>query len=34
MLDDETAALDPITRLFEVELESTVANTESDAESE
>ena len=34
MMDDETAALDPVTRLFEVELESTVSNTESDAEPE
>ena len=34
MLDDETAALDPVTRLFEVELESTIVNTESDAEPE
>lgn len=34
MVDDDTAALDPVTRLFEVELESTVVNTESDAEPE
>jgi len=34
MLDDETAALDPVTRLFEIELESTTQNTESEAEPE
>ena len=34
MVDDDTAALDPVTRLFEVDLESTVVNTESDAEPE
>ena len=34
VMDDEQAALDPITRLFEIELESTVSNTESDAEPE
>jgi len=34
MVDDETEALDPVTRLFEVELESTIANTESEAEPE
>jgi len=34
MVDDETAALDPVTRLFEIDLESTVVNTESDAEPE
>lgn len=34
VMDDEMAALDPITRLFEIELESTVSNTESEAEPE
>jgi len=34
MMDDDMAALDPVTRLFEVELESTQANTESEAEPE
>jgi ubiquitin carboxyl-terminal hydrolase 14 len=34
MVDDETGQLDTVTRLFEVELESTVANTESEAEPE
>ena len=34
MMDDETAALDPVTRLFEIELERTTQNTESEAEPE
>lgn len=34
MVDDETAALDPVTRLFEVELESTTSNAESNVEPE
>lgn len=34
MVDDETEALDPVTRLFEIELESTVSNTESEADPE
>jgi len=34
VMDDEMAALDPITRLFEIELESTLSNTESEAEPE
>ena len=34
MEDDEMAALDPITKLFEIELESTTSNTEAEAEPE
>ena len=34
VMDDETSALDPVTRLFEIELESTVSNTESEVEPE
>lgn len=34
MADDDTTALDPVTRLFEIELESTVKNSETDAEPE
>jgi hypothetical protein len=34
VMDDEQSALDPVTRLFEVEIESTVVNTESEAEPE
>ncbi len=32
--DDTTSAQDPVTRLFEIELESTTSNAESDAEPE
>ena len=34
MMDDEQAARDPVTRLFEVEIENTTTNTESEAEPE
>ncbi len=34
MMDDETALLDPITRLFGIELESKLKNIETEAEPE
>ena len=34
MMDDETAQLDPITRLFGIEVESKLKNIETDAEPE
>ena len=34
MMDDKTAQLDPITRLFGIEVESKLKNIETDAEQE